>query len=401
MSKASMRCGGERQAEDPGQPLDRDCLVAARPPEPHPVALAGVDLGQRDPVGRRAPLRDADRHLRAAALAPGSPREGAPRRSRPGGALPTEGTGWRRRTAAGTPRGRRRARSPGTSRRRSRGGPGGRRRAPRGRTTATSWPDSKKPKTSTFSPRSDWTTWRSATSRTVRSASRYAAAISKFSSSEAACIFRVEPRIELLVAALQEEDDVGDGLVVRLPRRQAGDAGTEAGVQVVVEAGPRQLAVDLDRAGPDLEVPRDHPHDPPRQAAPERPEVGVAVLLDPPRHEGPRPRLPRRDLDVGIGLVVAEADVVPGPVLLDEGVLEEQGLELGVRDDRFDLAVGPQQRLGLGALGPRPEVRGDALLERPGLSDVEKLSLVPAEEVDAGRIGQILRRRGASTTTSV
>ena len=129
------------------------------------------------------------------------------------------------------------------------------------------------------------------------------------------------------------------GLVVRLLRRQARDAGPEAGVEVVVEAGPRQLAVDLDRAGADLEVARDHAHDAPGQAAPERAEVGVAVLLHPPRHQRPRPRLSRRDLDVGVGLVVPQADVVPGPVLLDEGVLEEQGLQLGVGDDRLDLAM--------------------------------------------------------------
>ena len=160
-------------------------------------------------------------------------------------------------------------------------------------------------------------------------ASRYAAAISKFSSSDEACIFASRRVSSSSLRPCEKEDDVGDRVGVRLPGRQPRDAGTEAGVQVVVEAGPRELAVDLERAGPDLEVPRDHPHDPAGQASPERPEVGVAVVQDPPRHESARPGLPRGDLDVGVGLVVPKADVVAGTVLLDERVLEEQGLELG------------------------------------------------------------------------
>src|SRR5262249_48027546 len=50
-------------------------------------------------------------------------------------------------------------------------------------------PASKNPKASPLSPFRDWTSCRSETSSTVRIASRYAAAISKFSSSEARRIF--------------------------------------------------------------------------------------------------------------------------------------------------------------------------------------------------------------------
>ena len=139
-------------------------------------------------------------------------------------------------------------------------------------------------------------------------------------------------------------------------------------MQVVVEAGARKLAVDLDRAGADLEVARDHPHDPPGEPAPEGPEIGVAVLQHAPRHQGPGPRLPRRDLDVRVGLVVPQADVVPGAMLLDEGVLEEQGLELRVRDDRLEVLVGVEQRLRLGVPGVAGEIGRDALLQRRGLA---------------------------------
>jgi hypothetical protein len=48
----------------------------------------------------------------------------------------------------------------------------------------------------------------------------------------------------------------------------------------------------------------------------ERSEVAVPIVKDPPGEMGARPRLARRELDVGICLVVAEQDVVPGPVAL-------------------------------------------------------------------------------------
>src|SRR5207237_7268105 len=56
----------------------------------------------------------------------------------------------------------------------------------------------------------------------------------------------------------------------------------------------------------------------------------IAELTGP---EDPREILPEGDLDVGIGLVVLEPDVVQGPVMLDEVLLEEVGL--GVADGEY------------------------------------------------------------------
>jgi hypothetical protein len=199
----------------------------------------------------------------------------------------------------------------------------------------------------------------------------------------------LEARFELLVPALQEEDDVGDRLRVGLAGREPGDTGTEAGMEVVVQAGPGQLPVDLDRAGADLKVPRDHPHDPPCEPSPEGTEIGVAVVLHAARHQGARPGLARRDLDVGVGLVVAEADVVAGAMLLDQGVLEQQRLEVRVRDDRLDVLVGAEQggRLGIEVLA---EIGGDPFADRAGLAHVEKAPSRPSEQVDARTVGQAL-----------
>jgi hypothetical protein len=111
---------------------------------------------------------------------------------------------------------------------------------------------------------------------------------------------------------------------------EAGDARAEAGLHVVVEAGPRQLAVDLDLAGPDLEVGAREVHQAARHVlAHEGTEVAVAVVADAARELDPRPGFAGGELDVGVGLVVAQQDVEAGPQPLDEGVLEDEGLDLG------------------------------------------------------------------------
>jgi hypothetical protein len=199
---------------------------------------------------------------------------------------------------------------------------------------------------------------------------------------------RGEARRQLLVPPREEEDDVPDGVVVGRLRRQARDARPEAGVHVVVEAGARKRAVDLDAAGADLEHPLHHLHRPAAGARrQERPEVAVPVLQDAARDVGARPLLPRRHLDVRVGLVVPQQDVVAGLVLLDEGVLEGEGLALGVRDDRVDRLELGEERLGLRVLRPGREVRREAPADRPRLADVEDLPLRVAVEVDPRLVG--------------
>src|SRR5262249_24532883 len=89
------------------------------------------------------------------------------------------------------------------------------------------------------------------------------------------------------------------------------------------------------------------------------------------------------DRDVGIRLVVAQADVEPGPVPLDEALLSQQRLGLGRRDQRLDSV-----NAGCHAGFPAGEVRGDAFADRARLADVEQLPVGSVEEVDARRVGQ-------------
>ena len=102
------------------------------------------------------------------------------------------------------------------------------------------------------------------------------------------------------------------------------------------------------------------------------------------------------DLDVGIGLVVAQADVEARPVALDQLVFEDQRLQLGVGDDPLQVGDLGHQAPGAGfAIGL--EVRPDAVAQHDRLADVDHLAVDGAVDVDAGPLRQgveLLRQLG-------
>jgi hypothetical protein len=104
-----------------------------------------------------------------------------------------------------------------------------------------------------------------------------------------------------------------------------------------------------------------------------------------PREVDPRVILVEADRDVGIGLVVAQADVETRPVALDEALLGEERLGLGRGDERVDPpdATG-QPRLAAGVVG------ADPFADRARLADVEQLVILPIEEVDPRLVRQRL-----------
>ena len=129
-------------------------------------------------------------------------------------------------------------------------------------------------------------------------------------------------------------------------------------------------------------------------------EIGGAVLKNPPGPENPG-ILVRGDADYGVGFSVLEVDVVPGNMLLDEGVFEKQGLVLGFGDDEFQVPDLPDEDRGLDVLVPG-EVGTDAISEVFRLPDVEDGSLFVPHEVHPGIQGEPRRRvpkAGLSRTT--
>ncbi len=257
---------------------------------------------------------------------------------------------------------------------------------------AASRSSSARPMTSRFSGCVRTISWLSRARRAATSWSRSLAARSYSCRSEAARISRSSRREDGALVARQE---VGQGLDVRAVGLlgHAGDvrdARPGAPADVVVQAGPPgpgPLVEEGVGAGPDGEH------------AGQRVEgladgVGVGVRARStgrpcawrPADLGPGPLLPHREREVRVGLVVPVADVEPGPVLLDQVVLEHQGVDLVRRDDPLHRLRGRHHGLGPGVERLAP-VAGQALAERLGLAHVDHAAVRVPEKVGAGRVG--------------
>ncbi len=159
---------------------------------------------------------------------------------------------------------------------------------------------------------------------------------------------------QVAVAALEEEPDVPDGGGMFLHRGQPLNAGSKAAVDVILQAGLRVVAREVHLAGWDLEVPVDEMAQAMGQIAGKvRTVVSGAVLAEAPGNIDARV-LFLGELDVGIGLVVAQQNVEAGLPALDQVVLERQGLFLVVDQDVLEVLRLRDQGAGLGV--------GEALL---------------------------------------
>ena len=166
--------------------------------------------------------------------------------------------------------------------------------------------------------------------------------------------------------------------------RHVSDAGRSAALDVVVEARRARAAP---RLGPLAGAEQEDLAEQVERAAHAlgarvRAEVGALAPVALAREVHAREVLVEADRDVRVGLVVAQPDVEARPVLLDEVLLREQRLRLGVDDQRLDLV---DERAEAAA---RAEVRGHALADRLGLADVDDAAARVAEQVHAGLIRQ-------------
>jgi hypothetical protein len=198
----------------------------------------------------------------------------------------------------------------------------------------------------------------------------------------------VESLLDVAVAPGEEVDDRLDVLAVLL-LGDVSHARRLAALDVVVEAGAARGAARLGA------VARAVHEDLAEQVERLAHALGVAegaeiravpaVLLA--REVDARELLVEADPDVGVRLVVAEADVEDRPVALDELLLGEERLGLGLGRDEVDVGDLGHHVGGSAAAGLR-EVAGDALFDRARLADVQDLSLRVSEDVDARAIRQ-------------
>ena len=81
-------------------------------------------------------------------------------------------------------------------------------------------------------------------------------------------------------------------------------------------------------------------------------------------------------MDAGITRGVFELDVIAGLVLLDEYILQEQGLDLRIGDDEVHRLYGLHQCRSPGAVILFLEIIADPFLEISGFADVDDFSSI-------------------------
>ncbi len=168
------------------------------------------------------------------------------------------------------------------------------------------------------------------------------------------------------VAAFEEELRVADGLLVCLGSDEAFDAGAEAAVDVVLQAGARMVAREIDLAAWDEEAAMDELDDAIGEVAGEVGSViGGAVFAETARDEDLGEAVAEGEFHVGVGLVVAQQNVEARLALLDEIVFkresfvfvgDEDVVEIdGLAHERAGFCVGLRRFEQIGA-DPRAEI---------------------------------------------
>ena len=181
---------------------------------------------------------------------------------------------------------------------------------------------------------------------------------------------------QVVAAAFQKSARVARRLGVFLVRGKAGDAGTPAAVNVILQAGARMLPRQVHGAGGNAEVFVNEMHDAVGEAVREkRPEIDRAILAQAARDVDARIFFKCREADVRIGLVIPQQHVEFRLILLDEVIFERQGFAFVVDDDVIDIGDFAHQRAGLCIRPSRFEkVGAHARAQRAGLADVQGLS---------------------------
>ena len=119
-----------------------------------------------------------------------------------------------------------------------------------------------------------------------------------------------------------------------------------------------------------------------------RPEVLDSLAALAAHHHGPWPFLVGRDGEVREALVVAEPDVEPRLMLLDERVFEHDRGDIVRGDDPLDGCCGGDHRLRLEWQICGKVIR-DSLAKRLGFADVQDLPVCVAEQIHPGGVGNL------------
>ncbi len=120
-------------------------------------------------------------------------------------------------------------------------------------------------------------------------------------------------------------------------------------------------------------------------------KVAAPIGYHLPHQNHPREILLHGDLDIGIALVILEADVVARVVSLDELGFEDEGLKLALGDDPLDIRDVGDQAGGLGvAQGRLAKVGTHPMAQHQRLAHIDDATVGVAHQVDA----RLVRKAG-------
>ena len=201
---------------------------------------------------------------------------------------------------------------------------------------------------------------------------------------------RGEGALKLGVAALEKELRVANGLLVDLGRGEALDAGAEAAMNVVLQAGAGMVAREVDLAtGQQKAAVNEFDHAVGEVAGKVGAVVGGAVFAQSARDEDLGEAVGEGELDVRVGLIVAQQDVEARLALLDEVVLESKGLMLVGDENVLDIDGLSHERAGFGVgLRRFKQIRADAGAQVFGLADIDHFAFCVLVEIHPGLGGK-------------
>ena len=176
--------------------------------------------------------------------------------------------------------------------------------------------------------------------------------------------------------------------VVRVPFPvDQAHAGCAATVDLMLQAGPRPVLEEAVLAGPDAEQLLQDV-EAVAHCGGTRKRTEVAPPAARPTVERQARKVMLGQVDVGVGLVVAQDDVVGRPLRLDQALLEQKRFRLAAGDGHLDVAHLGDERHGLRGQSRGAEVGGHPRLQVARLADVEHRPVLAHHPVDAWARGQ-------------
>ena len=119
------------------------------------------------------------------------------------------------------------------------------------------------------------------------------------------------------------------------------------------------------------------------------PKIPRPILHKPPGDKNPGESLLHGNFHIGIALVILEADIIVGTVLLDEVAFQNQSLHLGARHDGLEICNMGNHCPNLGSMVLATlEILPHPVLQHHSLAHIDDSALLILHEINPGTVRQ-------------